>query len=156
MNNYMIIINQALPAIIKSLGAGIAVYAASIMLGSKKRLPFYNAFVGTTSCFIKNIFLLFDSGIFISTLIACIFLAFAAQIGARFFKHPVTLITIPTLYPLVPGSSLYMAVHAFLSQDKEQAGQMAIQTITIALAIALALLFVETVFSLISKRKKAS
>ncbi len=128
----------------EGVGAFLAVYGSTFMMGARKRIAFYNALIGFLSWDTYTLF--FDLGWsnFSATLMGAMVVGLAAQIGARYYRTPVTMIIIPTLYPLVPGALLFRAVNAFLLEQKNIAANTAIQTIIVASAIALGLLLVET------------
>lgn len=76
-------------------------------------------------------------GLFLSTLIASAFAAFYAEGLARFFKAPATLFLIPTVVPLIPGSTLYYAMSAAVGGDWMEAREFGAQTVQYALGIAI-------------------
>ena len=89
---------------------------------------------------------------------ACYFLASSVigiygEVMARVLKTPTTNILIPSLLPLIPGGGLYYTMRYAISQDMESFSQRGMQTLVIALAIAMGIIIVRTVSNLIFNKK---
>lgn len=138
------------------IGAWIAVAAIALLLGTNRRIAVRDATVGMLSWIVYKIFLDRGGGDFLSTLIATALVACYAQYAARKHRVPVTVLTIPTLYPMVPGGQLFRAVDAFVFAKDGAVADYGKQAILTSLGIALGLLFVERFFRIIypSDRKK--
>lgn len=103
--------------IITVIAAVVGTVGFSFMLRLRKhRLPIIA--VSTAICYsiyLLGIYLSFED--FISNFLATVFAAFASEFLARKFKAPVTVFLIPTILPLVPGSSLYYTIEAVFKSD---------------------------------------
>ena len=74
---------------------------------------------------------------------------------ARVCKAPATVFTILSEIALIPGGSLYITMHHLVGGRQTQALQYGMHTLTVAVAIALGIVFV-TAFttSFFSKKKR--
>lgn len=135
-------------------GAFLAVFAFTIMLGAGKKIALFNSVISFLSWDTYAIFLDCGWTNFSATFLATLVVAIAAQLGARWFRTPVTMIIIPSLYPLVPGALIYRCVNAFFYERMDQASVYAIQTFIMAASIALGVFLVETVVSLYKQLKR--
>lgn len=131
---------------VQFFGAAFAVWASSILLGAKHgKLIIFNSIVGGLSWDIYAVLIDQGNTSFSSTLMAAIAVGIAGQVGARVFRLPVSMIIIPSLYPLVPGALLYRAANAFVNEEAVAASQAAVDAFIIAMGIALGLILVETI-----------
>ena len=74
--------------------------------------------------------------------IATVFIVTASRIGSTVRKCPVTLFLIAGIFPLVPGIGIYRTVYYTLMQESAQSLYYGRQTIGIALARVLGIVFV--------------
>lgn len=74
--------------------------------------------------------------------IATVFIVTASHIGSTVRKCPVTLFLIAGIFPLVPGIGIYRTVYYTLMQESAQSLYYGRQTIGIALAMVLGIVFV--------------
>ena len=140
--------------VMQGLGAFLAVFAFTIMLGAGKKIALFNSAVSFISWDTYALFLDFGWTNFSATFLATLVVAISAQIGARWYRTPVTMIIIPSLYPLVPGALIYRCVNAFFYERMDQASVYAIQTFIMAASIALGVFLIETVVTLLKQLKK--
>jgi uncharacterized membrane protein YjjB (DUF3815 family) len=94
----------------------------------------------------------FIDEIFIGCLAAASVAALFADILAHVYKAPATLFLIPSLIPLIPGSSLYYTMSSLVRQDAAGARYYGIDTIKWALAIAAGISLVIAVRELRTKK----
>ena len=73
---------------------------------------------------------------FLCILFAATCSAFYAEVLARVLKAPSTIFLIPTIIPLVPGSSLYYTMQAFVTKNWPLLQQNGNRTVQDALGIA--------------------
>ena len=73
---------------------------------------------------------------------------------ARTFKAPVTVFLIPGLLILVPGAGLFRSAYQLFLGTKSMAAFYMLQTLEIAGMIALAVFVVDSVFSVINKKRQ--
>ena len=74
--------------------------------------------------------------------IATVFIVTASRIGSTVRKCPVTLFLIAGIFPLVPGIGIYSTVYYTLMQESAQSLYYGRQTLGIALAMVLGIVFV--------------
>ena len=74
---------------------------------------------------------------FICYFIAAVFVAIYSEFMARFNRAPSTIFLTATAVPLIPGGSLYYTMFGLVSDNKSMFVENGINTVTIALAIAL-------------------
>ncbi len=75
--------------------------------------------------------------IFMPCLIASAFAAFYAEILARLLKAPATIFFIPSVVPLIPGSTLYYTMSSAVRNDWVSFDHYGFLTIQYALSIAI-------------------
>ncbi|MBO7421983.1 MAG: threonine/serine exporter family protein [Oscillospiraceae bacterium] len=79
---------------------------------------------------------------FLANLIASVFAVSLAEALAHWRKCPATLFVVPSIIPLVPGSSLYYAMSYAVQNELDTARAYGHQTLIAALAIAAGISFV--------------
>lgn len=141
-------------ALCSMLGAFLATAGFSIVLGAYGKSILFDGLIGLLGWIIYNACI--DMGTLLSTLLAGSCVSFLSQVGARFFRKPVTIFLVPGFFCLVPGALLYRMALAFLALDMTEAGQYAVQTLLTAGAIGVSIILVETVFTIESgiRRKR--
>lgn len=88
----------------------------------------------------------------ISAGVNCVF----SEFGARLMKLPVTVIMLPAIIPLVPGSLLYRAVRTWLTGGDDWYSSYGAEAIAASLGIAVAISAVSAVFRLLQRFFNAS
>lgn len=136
--------------ILQILGAFVAVVAGSIFLDVPKKIIYHAGFIGAL-CW--GIYLMFLDivGPVISTFIAGLVISTVSHIFSRIFKIPVTVFFIPGVFPLVPGSSMYLAVYNFIKGSGLESQFYFGETIKISGMIALAIFTIDTLFNVITR-----
>lgn len=81
-------------------------------------------------------------GTVLATFIAVLAVTLLARIFAVLRKAPVTIFLICGIFPLVPGVGIYYTSYYFITEDVALAGQYGMDTIKIAIAIALGIMFI--------------
>lgn len=131
------------------IGAGVATSACALILGLRQKKPvFYVFFAGAAGWGIQSA-MIHDFGDSSSILLVATVLATAAvsvftQAGARLFRTPVTVLLIPSLFPIVPGALLYRMAFAFFAGDMQAASTCGIQALLTSGGIALGILCIES------------
>jgi uncharacterized membrane protein YjjB (DUF3815 family) len=74
--------------------------------------------------------------------------------AARIFKIPATVLSIPGIFPIVPGIAAYETIQYIVSGQLQYAGGRLVDTLAGAGAIAFGIMLVTAVFRLIFKRIK--
>lgn len=90
----------------------------------------------------------FDSVVF-SFFMAGVATALYAELGAYFYRTPVTVYLIPGIIPLVPGLTVYRTVESGLFGELSAFGEGLLSTIKIGGAIALGLIFMSAFIRLV-------
>lgn len=79
-------------------------------------------------------------GVVIATFIAVLFVTLFARFFSAMKKTPVTLFLVSGIFPLVPGVGIYYTSYYFFMSDFAQAGAKGIETLKLAIAIALGII----------------
>lgn len=95
---------------------------------------------------------MFDN-IFGASLAAAIVCTLYAEILAKIQKTPATVLLIPSIIPLIPGGALYYTMSNIVSRELETAWYYGRLTIQYALAIALGIAVVWTIWAALFQRK---
>lgn len=69
-----------------------------------------------------------------------------SELMARFVKAPATVFLLPSVIPLVPGGKLYYAMRAMVDGNDVEAGDLGVQTATIAVGLAIGIVLVSLIF----------
>ena len=117
----------------------------SLLFGLQKRHLFLASLGGLLSWGVYLAFISVKSNEFLACLAASIFAMIYSEFMARVRKSPATVFIIPSIIPLVPGSSLYYAMSSAVHGNSEQAKFYGNETIIWVLAIAGGISFVTAV-----------
>ena len=93
----------------------------------------------------------FTENIFVASLIAAVVCTLYAEISAKVQKTPATVLLIPSMIPLIPGGALYYTMSNIVSRELETAWYFGRLTIQYALAIALGMALVWTVWTTVTR-----
>ena len=97
------------------------------------------------------------TGSVIATFISVLVITFLSRIFAVIRKAPVTIFLVSGIFPLVPGVGIYYTSYYFIMEDFNQAVSKGVETLKIALAIALGIMFIlsipQTFFHLFESKK---
>lgn len=96
----------------------------------------------------------FSLNTFFSTLGASLTGALYSEILARLLKAPTTVFLVPTMIPLIPGSTLFYTMQALVMNDTESARFNAVETLLFIGAIALGTTIISIIFAIITSLKK--
>lgn len=86
--------------------------------------------------------------------IAAVALTIYAEILARVVKCPATLFLVTAAVPLIPGSSLYSTMRYFMAGDFPACSVQGLNTILLAAAIAVGMLFPMSLFQLLRRTRE--
>ncbi len=92
----------------------------------------------------------------LSCLLSSLLVSIYAEILARRLKTPVSVFSIPCLIPLIPGGALYYSIKFALSSDLLSFVSRATHTLSIAAALSLGVIIVNTVTRIIAKPNKTN
>ena len=138
------VISQLVTSFIGSLGF-------ALMFGLAKRHLFTASMGGMLSWGVYLAVMGLNGSVFVGNLAASVFAMVYAKLLARLHKCPTTLFIIPSIIPLVPGSSLYYAMSYAVRGDTQSAGYYGHQTLMIVLAIAAGISFTTAVKELTTR-----
>ena len=93
------------------------------------------------------------AGIFASVFLATVISAFYSELLARKFKLPSTVLFLPSVIPLIPGSSLYYMMDAAVKNNETMLKYRGSSLLTWALAIALGASLVKAYYTAIGRIK---
>lgn len=82
--------------------------------------------------------------------ISAAFVAVYAEFLARMLRTPATTFLIPSIIPHIPGGSLYHTMRFALNKDWNACLSQAVHTLSLALALALGIIAVLSVFGVIN------
>ena len=83
--------------------------------------------------------------------VASVVLTVYAEIMARVVKCPATLFLVTAAVPLIPGGSLYHTVEFFMERELMEFSHQALNTVLLAVAIAVGMLFPTSIFQIIRR-----
>lgn len=128
---------------------GTAGYCLNVNIKRNKIL--YGCIGGVISTFLYCVFVEAGLSLLLQNLIPAAVVTFYAEVLARIVKAPATVFLIPSIIPLVPGGRLYYTMRAIV--DGTDPKVFAIETIVIALGIAVGIVVVSLVFYHVSHKK---
>lgn len=91
---------------------------------------------------------------FLATFVGASFVALYAFFMSRINKAPSTIFLTASVFPLIPGATLYYAMYGFVSQDFALAQTQTLKLFTTCIAISLAFLVVDVVIRIVMHELK--
>lgn len=131
----MVDVIQVVTALIGSVGF-------AIFMKMKGKQIIFAGIGGAMTWGVYLIFLNVLSEVFISVLLASVFVGIYAEIMARVNKAPATIFLTAGAVPLIPGGSLYYSMLGLITRDQSAFEENGIAAINIALAISLGFMLV--------------
>ncbi len=125
-----------------------------IIFSLQEKKLFFAGISGAIGWFIYEVFKFLNFSGPSSYFLASVGITFTAEIIARKLKTPVTVSLIPGLIPLVPGGGIYYTLFYLLHKDMLKAAEKGLESILLSGALAFGILFVSTIFGVISRLKK--
>lgn len=138
---------------VQVISAFFAIIAFSVVNNVPKKFLFSCGVEGFVGWYVYLLFLS-DTGPVMANFFGSLALAIMAHVFARIFKAPVTVFLIPGLLILVPGAGLFRSAYQLFLGTKSMAAFYMLQTLEIAGMIALAVFVVDSVFSVINKKRQ--
>lgn len=95
-----------------------------------------------------GVYLLLDSlscSIYVSYLVAAVFISAYAEIMARVRKYPITAYLVVSYFPLVPGSYIYYTMYYSIHGQWQLAIDKGVQAVGLAASLAIGVLLVSTI-----------
>lgn len=133
--------------IIKSIGAIVAVYGFGILLKVPKKFLVWAGIDGGIGWFVYLFVGLMTGSELLGAFFGAAVISVGANICARIFKTPVTMVLIPANMTLVPGAGMYRIVYHILYPQGDQVSYYFQQTLLMAGMIAIAMFIVNIVWS---------
>ena len=137
---------------VQVISAFFAIIAFSVVNNVPKKFLLSCGVEGFVGWYVYLLFLS-DTGPVMANFFGSLALAIMAHVFARIFKAPVTVFLIPGLLILVPGAGLFRSAYQLFLGTKSMAAFYMLQTLEIAGMIALAVFVVDSVFSVINKKR---
>ena len=139
------------------LAAAVGTLGFSIIFNSRPKRLFLGALGGGLTWVVYLLLAQQLTSNFLCVALAAAFGATFAEIMARVCKAPATVFTILSEIALIPGGSLYITMHHLVGGRQAEALQYGMNTLMMAIAIALGIVFV-TAFStsFFSRKKRAA
>ena len=122
--------------------AGAGTLSFAVLFACPKRTLPCCALVGAVGWFVYELAVLYGADAAAASLIAVIPLSLAARICAVLLKTPVTVFLLTGIFPLVPGAGIYYTAYYFLRDDRSLFLNKGVETLKIALALALGIALV--------------
>ncbi len=121
----------------QTLVAFVSTIAFAIIFHSPKREYIWAGFSGAAGWLTYILCTHFGLGIASSSFLATLALTFLSRLFAILRKNPVTVYLICGIFPLVPGTRIYYTGYYFFMGDNSKALSMGLESIKVAIAIAL-------------------
>ena len=97
------------------------------------------------------VILYYSSSLLLSVFLATVLVYFYSEIVARLFRIPVSVFVICAIIPLVPGSTLYYSMSAYIMGKTMQASRLFGQTVLISGTISMAIAVMSSISNLYKK-----
>ncbi len=131
---------------IEVIGAFLVGISFGVLFNIKGKRLLLAGIGGGFGWFVYKLCLFLQMGEAPSNFISAICFTIYCETCARRFKTPATTLTVCCLIPLVPGYGVYNTVYEFIVGDYIKAIDYGINTLAIAGALALGIIFVSTIF----------
>lgn len=139
--------------IIQIGSAFLATIFIAILFQVRKENIFFAAIGGGLACLVDEVCLFWGLSSYISIFLASMALALYCEIMARVRRTTTPTFLISGLFPLVPGAGMYYTMLSIVKHDLNEALSTGISTLSTAALMALGLLFISTLFRLITSKK---
>lgn len=121
----------------QTIVAFVATIAFSIIFHTPKREWIWAGFTGAAGWLVYLLAMELGSGVVAASFFATVALTWLARIFSFSRKAPVTMYLICGIFPLVPGAGIYYTGYYFFMSSNSLAASKGLETIKIAVAIAL-------------------
>ena len=119
----------------------VATLSFALLFGAPRSELIFCGLAGAIGWVVYLIFLGFDRGVTVPNLIATLALTVFSRAIASIRKNPVTVYLISGIFPLVPGAGIYYTSYYFIMNDTAQSSSYGMETIKVAGAIVLGIIF---------------
>lgn len=138
--------------IIQVIGAYVATIAAAVIVEAPRQFIFKTGFAGAGG-YIGYLLMIDYAGSVMATFVASLIIVIMGQFFARHLKAPVTIFYIPSFFPLVPGSAMYLTAYNFINGDSASGAMFFVEALMIAGAIALAIFLIDSILEIYTHLK---
>lgn len=133
MTGFMALMNGALQVAV----AFVSTIAFAVIFHAPKKELLYTGLTGGAGWLVYLLAQAFGSGVVASSFLATLALAWLSRAFSFARKTPVTVFLICGIFPLVPGAGIYYTGYNFFMGNDALALEKGLETIKIAVAIAL-------------------
>jgi uncharacterized membrane protein YjjB (DUF3815 family) len=134
------------------LTAAIGTIGYCLNVNIKRNKIVYGCIGGVVSTFLYCVCVEADLSLLMQNLIPATVVTLYAEVLARIVKAPATVFLIPSIIPLVPGGRLYYTMRAIVDGKGADAKTYAMETLVIALGIAVGIVGISLMFYHVSHR----
>lgn len=132
--------------IIEVIAASLAAFSFGVLFNIKGKRLVIACIGGGLGWFVYKLCLGYQIGEASSCFISAICFSIYCEVCARIYKTPSTTLSVCCLIPLVPGYGVYNTMYEFIVGNYTEGVNYGINTLAIAGALALGIIFVSTVF----------
>mgnify|MGYP002509472253 FL=1 len=134
------------------LTAAIGTIGYCLNINVKRNKIVYGCVGGVVSTFLYCVCVEAELSLLVQNLIPATVVTLYAEVLARIVKAPATVFLIPSIIPLVPGGRLYYTMRAIVDGNGEDAKIYAMETLVIALGIAVGIVVISLMFYHVSHK----
>ncbi|MBO3443549.1 threonine/serine exporter family protein [Clostridium sp. CCUG 7971] len=132
--------------IIEVIAASLAAFSFGVLFNIKGKRLVVACIGGGLGWLVYKLCLGYQMGEASSCFISAICFSIYCEICARIYKTPATTLTVCCLIPLVPGYGVYNTMYEFIIGNYAKGMDYGINTLAVAGALALGVIFVSTIF----------
>lgn len=133
----MITLATVLGWILQVAVAFASTIAFAVIFHTPRKELLYTGLTGASGWLVYMLAHFFGSGVVASSFLAALALTWLSRVFSFMRKAPVTVFLICGIFPLVPGAGIYYTGYAFFMGNDALALEKGLETIKIAVAIAL-------------------
>lgn len=132
--------------LIEVISAALASFSFGILFNIKGKRLIAASMGGGIAWLIYKVCSQYGSAQVTANLIAAVCFSVYCEICARIYKTPAITLTVCCLIPLVPGYGVYNTMYEFIVGDYIKMIEYGVDTLSIAGALALGVIFISTIF----------
>ncbi|WP_042275095.1 threonine/serine exporter family protein [[Clostridium] dakarense] len=132
--------------ILEVIAASLAAFSFGVLFNIKGKRLIVACIGGGLGWLVYKLGLGYQLGEASSCFISAICFSIYCEICARIYKTPSTTLTVCCLIPLVPGYGVYNTMYEFIIGNYTKGMDYGINTLAVAGALALGVIFVSTIF----------
>lgn len=136
------------------VGSFLATTGYGILFNIERRFLLLGGLCGAIGGFVYSILMVSKFQEFSALFLAAICVSMTSEILARKFKTPVTTFVVCGIIPLVPGGTMYYTMLEIVQGNNSLAMEFAIQALSYAGAVALAIIMVSSIARIVFAGKR--